>query len=253
MRLFIGLLLLVAMPLAAECRREFKTMEREVNEDRSWVAKVFAEAGCPLVVLPRAERIMDRLWFLKTGQIDFISAATPLPEREAFAWFSVPYAQEKIVMVVHQTLAEQITISHMTELTRLQRTIIGPHFGYYGPDWPETKKQLQAVNRFEAYNTWAKARGMLVRRPEHVLLIVEDAARDVVRHSKPALVVLPTPLYQAEIVFLFSRKTVSAADVALINAAISRLLARGVTADGHAGAPPDSAVPAIEETVRKPL
>ncbi|NQD35779.1 transporter substrate-binding domain-containing protein [Permianibacter sp. IMCC34836] len=230
MRVFICLLLLLALPVQADCSREFKTMEREVNQDRIWVARVFAEAGCPLQVLPRAERMLDRFWSLKTGQIDFVSAATPLPERSEFAWFSLPYGREKIVMVTHKELAGQIRAKSMADLLSEQRTIIGPHFGYYGENWPEIKKQLQAVDRFEAYNNWAKARGMLLRNPDGILMIVEDAARDVVAHERPPLVILPVTLSESELVFMFSRKTVTEPEVALINAAITRLLARGITA-----------------------
>lgn len=228
MRALVYLLLFSAISAHANCTREFKTMEREVNADRVWVARVFAEAGCPLLVLPRAERMLDRFWSLKTGQIDFVSAATPLPERLEFAWFSVPYGKERIVMVTHQALAAQIHVKSMPDLLSLQRPVIGPHFGYYGEAWPETKKQLQAAGKFTAYNNWAKARGMLLRQPDSILVIVEDAARDVVAHERPPLVILPESLSESELVFMFGKKTVTEAEVAVINAAIERLLARGI-------------------------
>jgi len=203
-------------------------MEREVSQDRIWVARVFAEAGCRLLVLPSAERILDRLWALKTGQIDFLSAGTPLPERSDYAWFSVPYGQEKIVLVVHQALAPTLKINSLSDLVDSQRTVIAPHFGYYGPDWDASKISLEQRGRLEIYKNWGKARGLLWRKPEHILLIVEDAALDVVAHPKPALVILPKALYQSDVVFMFSRATVTAVEVHLINAAITRLLARGI-------------------------
>lgn len=223
---------LPAMALAGEptarCSREFRTMEREVDADRDWVLQVFAEAGCRLVVQPHAERMLDRLWSLKVGDIDFISAATPLPERSEYAWFSRPYAQERVVMVVHAALAPAIKVNAMTDLIDVPHAVIGPHFGYYGPDWPATKRALQQRHRFDAYQTWANARGKLLRRPNDILVIVDDAARDVIAESPLPLVILPSVLHQGDIVFLFSRKTVAADDVARIDAAIQRLLARGV-------------------------
>ena len=224
----LGLMCLIA-PVEAACQREFKTMTREVERDSAWVQQVFAEAGCRLVILPQAERILDRIWSMKIGEIDFISAATPLPDRLEFAYFSIPYAQERVVVVAHQAVAEVTHIERMADLISSKRPVIGPHFGYYGPDWDGVKAQLQQAERFRAYKSWPSARGMLLRKPESLLLVVDDAATGIVNGSPLPLMILPATLFQADIVFMFSRKTVSADDVELINAAIQRLLARGVT------------------------
>lgn len=214
----------------AVCTREFKTMSREVPQDTAWVQQVFAEAGCRLVVLPQAERILDRIWSMKIGEIDFISAATPLPDRLEFARFSIPYTHERVMVVAHRAVAETSTLARMADLVRSNRQVIGPHFGYYGPDWPEVKAQLQREDRFRAYKSWPSARGMLLRKPESLLLVVEDAANDIVKNSPLPLMILPQPMFEAEIVFMFSRKTVSAEEVELINAAIRRILARQAAA-----------------------
>ena len=229
MRVLILLLCLFSWPALADCVREFKTLERGVNRDRIWVDRVFAEAGCRLNVLPAADRILDRWWSLKTGQTDLLSAATPLPERSEFAWFSVPYTQEKVVLVVHRAEALTLKIDNMADLMASQRTVIGPHFGYYGPEWEAAKPQLQQLGRFLSYKKWKDAREMLWQKPEQVLLTVEDSALEIVARPKPALVILPTVLYQADLVLMFSRKTVTVEEVELINAAIARLLVRGVS------------------------
>ena len=226
----LGLMWLIA-PVDAACQREFKTMTREVERDSAWVQQVFAEAGCRLVMLPQAERILDRIWSMKIGEIDFISAATPLPDRLEFARFSIPYAQERVVVVAHQAVAEATRIERMADLIDSQRPVIGPHFGYYGPDWDGVKQQLQQAERFRAYKSWPSARGMLLRKPESLLIVVDDAAADIVADSPLPLVILPASLFESDIVFMFSRKTVSADDVELINAAIRRILARQSAAE----------------------
>lgn len=218
----------ISAGLAADCGRSYTTMTREVEHDSAWVEQVFAEAGCQLLVQPQAERILDRLWAVKTGEIDFISAATPLPERAEYAWFSLPYRQERVVVLAHAELAAHVQIDSMASLVRSGRPIIGPHFGYYGPDWERTKEQLLALDRFRAYKSWSSASGMLIRKPDHLLVIVDDAARDILAKSRVPMQQLPATLYQTDVVFLFSRKTVSAADVAHVDQAIQRLLQRGV-------------------------
>ncbi|HEX4911497.1 MAG TPA: transporter substrate-binding domain-containing protein [Permianibacter sp.] len=226
LRLCCAVVLLWAVGAQAVCTREFKTMSREVPQDTAWVQQVFAEAGCRLIVLPQAERILDRIWSMKIGEIDFISAATPLPERLEFARFSIPYTRERVVVVAHQAVAAESRLQRMVDLISSQRPVIGPHFGYYGPDWPAIKAQLQQADRFRAYKSWPSARGMLLRKPESLLLVVEDAANDIVRNAPLPLTILPTPLFESDVVFMFSRKTVSADDVELINAAIRRIQAR---------------------------
>ena len=230
LRLCCAVVLLWAVGAQAVCTREFKTMSREVPQDTAWVQQVFAEAGCPLTVLPQAERILDRIWSMKIGEIDFISAATPLPDRLEFARFSIPYTRERVMVVAHRAVAEASTLERMEDLVRSNRPVIGPHFGYYGPDWPAIKTQLQQADRFRAYKSWPSARGMLLRKPESLLVVVEDAANDIVKDSPLPLMILPQPMFEADIVFMFSRKTVSAEEVELINAAIRRILVRQAAA-----------------------
>lgn len=230
LRLCWLLVLCWAVGAQAVCTREFKTMSREVPQDTAWVQQVFAEAGCPLLVLPQAERILDRIWSMKIGEIDFISAATPVPDRLEFARFSIPYTRERVMVVAHGSVAEATRLVKMADLVTSNRTVIGPHFGYYGPDWPDIKQQLQQLDRFRAYKSWPSARGMLLRKPDALLVVVEDAAKDIVKQAPLPLIILPTPLFESDVVFMFSRKTVSADDVELINAAIRRILARQATA-----------------------
>ena len=121
--------------LAAACTRELSVMDRDVKLDQIWVDAIFSEAGCTIRHLPNAERIIDRHWALKTGQVDFLSAGTPLAERLAYSHFSAPYTQERIVLVAHKSLAQRLNLAAPEALLALGITVIGPHFGFFGDAW----------------------------------------------------------------------------------------------------------------------
>lgn len=217
---------LLCLNVGAQCTRTFTTFEREIAQDKIWVEQVFKEAQCPLKWYPRATRILDRIWAVKAGKVDFISASTPLPERRSFALFSRPYAREKIVVVTDRELAARLSIRKMQDLAELSVGVIGPHFGYYGPDWERTKAALLQQQRFIPYKTVRHADGLIQRHQEHVLIETDDAAAPLIART-PRLVILPTVLFETDIVLMFSRKTVTEAEIEPINAAITRLLARG--------------------------
>ncbi len=212
---------------AAQCSRELTMLERDVPRDTRWVDAIFHEAGCQLKRQPNAERIIDRMWAIKTGRVDALSAITPLPERAAYGFFSRPYDKERIVLLAHEAFAQRIQLNALSDVAQLGVTVIGPQYGFFGPQWATVREQLRKKDHLINYPNWRHGVSVLQRNPTFLLLIPEDSGDEAIAHSSRPLRKLPLIAYQTDVVLMFSRKTVNEADVAVINAAIQRLQQRG--------------------------
>jgi polar amino acid transport system substrate-binding protein len=211
----------------AQCSRELTMLERDVPSDTRWVDAIFHEAGCALKRLPNTERIIDRMWAIKTGRVDVLSAITPLPERAEYGWFSRPYDRERIVLLAHEAFAQRIRLNTLDDVALLKITVIGPQYGYYGPQWAAVREQLRQKNHLINYPNWRHGASVLLRNPNFLLLIPEDGGDEVIARSPHPLRKLSLIVYQTDVVLMFSRKTVSEADISVINSAIQRLQQRG--------------------------
>lgn len=72
----------------------------------------------------------DLLAALRVGQVDVLMAATPLPERREFAWFSKPYRSELFVQLVRSEDAEGMADKSVAQMLEAGKTI-GLTDGYF--------------------------------------------------------------------------------------------------------------------------
>lgn len=212
--------------VAADCSRELTLLGREVQRDQQWVEAIFKEANCSARQLPSAKRIIDRLWSIKTGQVDLLSAATPLAERLEFARFSIPYDREQVVLIGLSDFVAATPINGLDDVLTKNITLIGPISGYFGPDWERLKSAFKSRKQLLDYSNWLPGASLLIRHPRSLMLITADAAEEAIARSPKKLAVHPVVLYQTDVVLMFSRKTVAEADIATLNEAIKRLQAR---------------------------
>lgn len=73
------------------------------------------------------------LHFLKTGNVDLAMGASRSKEREAFAYFTLPYRQETVKLFVKKGTADKITLNKLADLAA-SPYIIGVESGYYYGD-----------------------------------------------------------------------------------------------------------------------
>jgi len=222
------LVLFFSATVQAQCPRDYRSIDRGVVSEKVWLEQVFNEAGCRIVYVERPKHYTDWLWELKQGRIEVLSAITPLPERLEYGQFSIAYAQESVVVVASSSIAKTVHVKKIIDLLTLNLTVLGPSSGYYGQEWEPVKNELQRKGSLKTYGNWSEAGGLLQEKGNHVAILVDDAARHIVSRSRQKLEILPTALYQSDVVLMFSRKTVTAAEVEQFNAAIKRLLQRGV-------------------------
>jgi len=171
----------------------------------------------------------ENLQALREGRLDFGLAATPEDSRKEWAWFSKPYRKESLaVFCRHQTMKKLGRGSALEKLQHLleseSRVAIVRGF-YPGPQ----AKQLLAR---------ARDRGLVVETAddlESVSLLLDGRVEGFIADRLSAasaageanalsqLAVTPDNLYEAEVAFIFSKKTVSQEKFAAFELALENM------------------------------
>lgn len=230
MRLVLVLfLLLLSLQAAAWCERPLRV---NVGEWQPYVhlQKDGGVTGIDIELLKRVTGIVKcRLAFvqvpaarahdlLAAGEIDILMAASDLPERRAYAWFSRPYRQEEMVVLA---LAGAKKPDSFAALAGSGQRLLAPRFGWYGRGYARWRQPLLDAGRLQFYDHYAQGMAMLaVGRGD---LILGDARALQQVESGMALgrafVANASPVHM-----MLSRRTFTAGDVKRINDALAVVL-----------------------------
>lgn len=203
------------------------TDEQVKGQDIDFIRQLLSAIPSELQLLQLPES--RALYQLKSGEVDFLFAASYTKERADYAWFSVPYRSEVNVVLVHQAVLQQYP--QLTDKTAFfalaSRKLVGTFNpkGFYGQEF-EQLKQLPMVQQRSVAIFDADQRLELVLSQRADYTLVDQAAW---RHSAEKvtayqhLVQLPFELYRTEVHLMFSKKTVTAPCVDLINRHIGAL------------------------------
>lgn len=208
----------------------FDAQKRYVGMDADMIRAIVAEAGCTLGYLPLMPDKRN-LTLFEQGKVGMLAGASRTPARQKWAWFSVAYRTETIgLFSVADARAPEPALRSLADVVRRPVTLLAPRAGWYGAEYERHKPALQGARRLYQFDNLAQGVRMLAARRAHYML--GDAAG--VEHAAARLGVqvrpLPFWLVQAPVHLMLSRATLTAADVALIDAAIVRLQQRGVLA-----------------------
>jgi polar amino acid transport system substrate-binding protein len=204
----------------------FDAHKRYVGMDVEMIRAIIAEAGCTLSYAPLMPDGRNLLLF-EQGKIDLMAGASRTAARLKWARFSVAYRQETIGLFA---VADRrgAPVASFAEFVGQPLTLLAPRAGWYGAEYERHKARLKAGGRLSQFDNLAQGVRMLAAR--RAQFILGDAAG--VEHAAARLGVtlrpLPFWLVQAPVHLMFSRATMSDADVARIDAAIVRLQQRGV-------------------------
>ncbi|MFZ5722162.1 MAG: substrate-binding periplasmic protein [Pseudomonadota bacterium] len=202
--------------------------------------------GIDIDVLRRAAaRLQCRLAFvevpperahplLEEGRIDILLAASDLPERRRYAWFSAPYRQE--VMAVLAARPPQPAPSSLTAVADSTVILLAPRFGWYGRDYARDRATLQDAGQLQLFDDYAQGIAMLAAGRGGLILGDERALQYEARAQGLSLrrlfVTNASPVH-----LMFSRRTFGAADVARFNAALGAALPAASAAPGDRATP----------------
>ncbi|PHV39323.1 ABC transporter substrate-binding protein [Janthinobacterium sp. BJB304] len=198
--------------------------------DLELLQAIFKEAHCTLVTLPELPTARRQLLF-QTGGLDLMLAASETPERQSYARFSISYRDEAVgVFGKAGTHAAQRHVGSFGQLARGKATLLAPKVGWYGAQYAAARPALEKDGRLNTFGSFRQGILMLDAGRADLLLGDVLAVRHEARLQGVALTTLPFLALRAPVHLMLNARSTSTADLARLNAAITRLEQRGVLA-----------------------
>ncbi len=201
--------------------------QRYVGLDAEMVRAIFKEADCALVELPLMPASRNLLLFEK-GQVDLLAGASITAERRKRAHFSIGYRDETVGLFALAHGFEQYAgIASFADFVAQPLSLLAPRAGWYGAAYDDQVQGFKNAQRLSQFGEVEQGVRMLAAHRGRFLL--GDAAGIAHAAARLGVQVRPLPfwLVQAPVHLMFSKATVSEADVHRIDAAILRLRQRG--------------------------
>ena len=238
--LFLAVLGLCALPALA-CRMTMALEQwppylyrdaqgKYTGLDLELLRAIFKEARCTLLSVPELPTARRQLLFQK-GELDLLPAASDTSERHAYARFSMRYRDETVgIFGKAGTPAMQRPVGSFGQLARSTATLLAPKVGWYGADYAAVRPALEKAGRMNAFGSFQQGVRMLDAGRADLLLGDVLAVRHEARQQGVPLTALPFLALRAPVHLMLNARTTSAADLARLNAAITRLEQRGTLA-----------------------
>ncbi len=170
---------------------------------------------------------------IEEGKLDFALGATPLEERTAWGWFSVPYRRERIALFVRRGLDRGVWMDRpLATLERLLETggRVGTVRGYYlGPEVAEILGRPQHADQVVRVNDDGRLLDALLGGAVDAIVADRLAAASTAwqTDSLGRIEMVPGVLFETPLCLLFSKATTPEATVEAFNAAIERMQSSG--------------------------
>jgi len=209
----------------AECTRHYRTIALSTaisDVSAVFLQRVMTEAHCQLIFVPYGLTNQRRLRLIADGEIDVVAEASRLPEREEYAWFSLPYRDEKTFLLGRRDDAAITNVRHVNDVARLQLRILAPDGGWFGPELQRERQTWRDLKLMVPFRD--PASGMRdLRLGRANLLVATDALNQQQLAAQLDLYVLPFIVHTEAVYLMFSKRTVSIQDVELINKALQKV------------------------------
>lgn len=170
---------------------------------------------------------------VKEGKLDFALAATPVQERQEWAWFSAPYRKETIAMFVRSGESGGLLAGNpMGTLKRFlsQGKRIGVVRGYYnGPEVAALMANEEYASRFLLMDSEPSLlEALFAETVDGILadrLVIASAAGRA--EALPRIQIISGPLYETPLCIMFSKASTPKATVEAFDSAIEKMQASG--------------------------
>lgn len=217
-------MLLCDISAQASCSRTFKAFgsldeqyQLGTYSDLKWLMD---DVGCKLELVDKAASHNRSLRMLAEGAVDVMVEASHLPERDKFAWFSVPYRFEHIRFFALPDFAnahENLTVDRLSELSI---SLVMPTAGWFGPELAALRQHPGKLHILPYDDIRMAAQHLTQHRVE--LMIGTDANTETVQKFNAGIVAFGDVIYSDPVGFMFSKATVSAKEVDMFNEVIER-------------------------------
>jgi polar amino acid transport system substrate-binding protein len=166
-------------------------------------------------------------FYLLDGSLDMQSAASATPERKSEVWFTRPYRREIISLFIRQGEKSQFSITRLSDIAARDWRMIVPFNGWFGKDYAALRPHLLQTNRLSEYMSTDQGMRMLEFHRGDILLGDLLAFAYSAEQNHGGIEALPIAANDEPVHLMLSKKTMTQADVAALNAAIVRLTERG--------------------------
>ena len=198
--------------------------------DLELLRAIFKEAHCTLVTLPELPTARRQLLFEK-WKLDMLPAASDTSERQSYARFSIAYRDEAVGLFSKPGNAAGVRqIGSFAQFTRSKATLLAPKVGWYGAPYAAARPALEKDGRLNTFGSFQQGLRMLDAGRADLLMGDVLAVRHEARQQGVALTTLPFLALRAPVHLMLNAHSTSTADLARLNAAITRLEQRGALA-----------------------
>lgn len=192
--------------------------------DVEFIRMVMAQAGCSyqFIFQPWKRAVLQ----LQRGQLDMMPFASITPERQEFAYFSTPYRNETVGLVIRKEDRGRYDISSLQGVLDLNMRLGHTQGAYRGPDFEAFLGRPETENIIFKINFTSQGIKMLLNNRIDALVEMPAASLAVARDLgvEDRVVEHPYRIFSEPVHFMYSKKTVDAATVKLLNQAISELV-----------------------------
>jgi len=188
---------------------------------------IFKRAGCTLEFVPDMPN-KRQSFYMQSGEIDMQFDASEVKERHAYAWYSLPYRREIIGMFARNGEAHRYPINRLNELAGREWQVLVPYHGFYGQALEDVLPQLRRLKLAYSYVSTSQGVEMLYHKRADLLVGDYYSLRFAAKQAGlPQMDTLPVTVHDDAVYLIFSKRSVTRADVATIDAAIQKLEAEG--------------------------
>lgn len=195
-----------------------------VGLDVEIVKAVMLEMGCEIDISEIPPKRAQRM--LLSGRLDLMAAASITPQRQEYAYFSIPYRDERVVMFVLSNRYKDYKGLTLRDAVDEGYRIAAGVGGWYGVEYGEVKDRAMEAGLLELNTSTAqRIRMLLASRVDIVVADLYVGYHHAILEGRAAdIKELPHVLNQDPVHFMLSRKTHNAGQVERFNDALSAVM-----------------------------
>ncbi len=220
---WLFLLMSTGVLATSPCTRAFRTttdIHRENDTAMHYLKRLMTYMKCPLVIVPYELSHQRRFRLIADGELDLVMEASKLPERDSYAWFSLPYREEKTVLITLRSNTQTKSVNHIDDIARQHLMTSAPAGGWFGPDVEREREMWRQQHLLIAYkDPQTGLRDLRLGRAQ-LMLTTDLVVRDLAQQD---IAPLPFVVHKEPVYIMFSKRTVTPEDIQLFNHAIQHL------------------------------
>ncbi|MGH1353169.1 MAG: substrate-binding periplasmic protein [Methyloligellaceae bacterium] len=165
---------------------------------------------------------------VEAGLIDLAASASRTPEREQYAYFSDPYRSESAALFIRKADQNKYQFSSLDDIIGTNFSLAVVRGYYYGEKFSQLMKNADFRKHVHEVNDNQLAQRQLVRgRVDGFLEDPIAASFELEEEGLADQVINVLPIYSDDIYVMFSKKTLSEADVEAFNKSLAEVRKAG--------------------------